>query len=359
MSDLIKKRCEMLLNKLKETAVDGAYITCDAHVFYLSGFSGDDTQLLIAPEGRYLFTDSRYTEQAESQAKGFEVIETGRQDRYLSVNEKLKKHQVATLGIEKNNISLQLHDELKGSLMVDGFSDISAILKRMRIIKSNEEIKIMHKGAAISDAVFLDLLKQIKPGISEQDIYAELAYRFFKKGCELSFRPIIASGQNSALPHAPLTNRTLKNGDFLTLDFGCRYQNYCTDCTRTIAIGGLDSEQKKVYDIVKIAQESAFSAIKPGMTGKQLDAVARTIIEQSGYGAHFGHGLGHGVGLFIHEAPTISPLGNVTITSGMVITIEPGIYIKNRFGVRIEDMCLVGERGGISFNKLNKELITI
>ncbi len=359
MSDINQKRCGNLVDALEEKEINGAFITCDAHVFYYSGFTGDDTQLLIVPDGRYLFTDSRYTEQAESQAAGFDVIETGRSDRYLKINEKLKKHDVSIIGIENEHVTLLDFDVLQSSLYVDGFQDISAILKTMRIIKSREEITIMSEGAKISDAVFSDLLTVIRAGISEMDIFTEMTYRFNQKGCELSFRPIVAGGENGALPHAPLTSRVLINGDLLTLDFGCKYKNYCTDCTRTIAIGGLDSEQKKGYDIVKIAQKSAFEAIKPGISARDLDATARSIIEDAGYGANFGHGLGHGVGLFIHEAPTLSPLSDEIIEENMVITIEPGVYFKGRFGIRIEDMCLVGKDGGISFNKLSRNLIII
>jgi len=353
------KRINQLRKKLRNNKIDGALITCNENIFYFSDFFGEDSQMLITQKSIYLFTDSRYTEQAENETENVELVITGGGDRLNQIEIVLKKERIKSLGIENKFLQLDEFQKYKKNFNVRKYLNVSNIINELRIIKDEIEIEYMTKGAAISDEVFLLLLKKIEIGMTEMDIMAEMAYLFNKRGCDFSFRPIIASGENSALPHAPITNRQIKSGDLLTLDFGCKFNHYSTDCTRTIAIGGLDSEQKKVYDIVKIAQNKAFDSIRPGISAKSVDSVAREYIKAQGYGDYFGHGLGHGVGLFIHEAPAVNPRSETILEPNMVVTNEPGIYLKGKYGVRIEDMCLVGEKAGISFNKLDRELLII
>lgn len=356
MKNEVTERTKKLLLKAAEKKMDAVLVTSDENVFYFSGFTGDSTELLITHKKTYLFTDFRYTEMAEKQTDNCEVIETKSSDRLAQIESRLKINGIKTLGIEKSAVTLDLSEAFQAALSVKIYSDITGDIAALRAIKSPAEIEKMSQAAEISDRVFLDLLPKIKPGIKETDLNAELTYLFNQNGCGLSFPPIIASGENSSLPHAPLTNRTLQSGDFLTIDFGCMLDKYCTDCTRTLGIGRLAKEQEKVYDIVKIAQRKAFEAIKPGISCGELDAVAREIIADAGYGENFGHGLGHGVGLDIHEFPRVGGGDATVLEPGMVITVEPGIYLKNRFGVRIEDMCYITENGGVSFNQIDRNL---
>jgi len=349
---------EKLLAKLENKSIDGALITCEENVFYFSGFRGDSTQVLITKDEVYLFTDFRYSEQAEKQSKDLIVIETSA-ERNQKIGEIIEKHNIRTLGIEDKHLSVSDFDNFKCDINELQYNYISDDIMSIKISKSASEVDIISKNARINDEVFLELIKKITVGVSEMDIYAELTYLFNTRACTHSFTPVIASGENSALPHAPLTNRKIQNGDFLTIDFGAKHNNYCSDCTRTIGVGGLDSEQKKVYYIVKKAQEKALDAIKPGISAKELDSVARDYIAENGYADCFGHGLGHGVGLFIHEQPSINQRTELVLKEGMVITVEPGIYIKGKYGVRIEDLCLVTKGGYRNFNSLYKDLVII
>ncbi len=359
MNNELMDRKNKLLQKINEKQMDAVLITLDENVFYFSGFPGDSTELLITPKATYLFTDFRYTEMAEKQTQGCEIIETKSSDRLAQIDRKMKENGVGVLGIEKSAVTLTFFDACQTSLSAKAYSDVSEDIAWLRAIKSDAEIEIMKNAARISDRVFEKLLTRIKPGIRETDINAELIYLFNQNGCGLSFPPIIASGENASLPHAQVTDRMLREGDFLTIDFGCKLGKYCTDCTRTVGIGGLAKEQEKVYDIVKLAQQTAFEAIMPGITCGELDTVARGIIADAGYAENFGHGLGHGVGLEIHEFPRVGGGDMTVLKPGMVITIEPGIYLKGRYGVRIEDMCFVTENGGESFNHIDKNLIKI
>ncbi len=352
----IDNRIIKLKTKLVEKKLDAALISSDVNVFYFSGFTGDSTEILITETANYLFTDFRYTEQVEKEAIGFTIIETKGLDRFSAIDEAAKRHGVKRLGIEKESVTLNFFERCGRELSCADYKDISFDISLLRSVKSPNELALMTQAADISDRVFEALMQKVKPGVTETELNAEMTYLFNLAGCGLSFTPIIASGENSALPHAPMTNRKLQNGDFLTIDFGCTYNQYCTDCTRTIGIGGLAKEQEKVYDIVKFAQEEAFFAVKPGVLCGDLDALARGIISDAGYAECFGHGLGHGVGLDIHEFPRVGMGDKTVLEPGMVITIEPGIYLKNRFGVRIEDMCRVTENGAESFNCIDKTL---
>jgi len=191
------------------------------------------------------------------------------------------------------------------------------------------------------------------------DIYTELTYLFNKKGCKHAFTPIIASGENSSSPHASVTDRKIENGDFITIDFGAKYKYYCSDCTRTIGVGGLDNSQKKVYYVVRQAQQLALDAIKENMNASDVDKVARDFIEENGFGECFGHGLGHGLGLFVHEGIRLGPGSKDILEKNMVFSVEPGIYIKGKYGVRIEDIVTITDNGLEIFNSLYKDLIII
>ncbi len=350
---------EKFFVKIEHKNIEAALISCDENVFYFSGFDGGDSVLLLMPEKKFLLTDFRYTEQAEKQATGFEIIEYSRSNKHKILSDLLEKYSIKTLGVEKDNLSVLDYEVLKSELNVQGRVDISDEISEIRSVKYDYEIELIRKAAKISDESFLELIKKIKVGMSEMDIYTELTYLFNKAGSTHAFTPIIASGINSALPHAPITDRKIENGDLLTIDFGAKYKSYCSDCTRTIGIGGLDNSQKKVYYVVRQAQQMALDAIFQDVNACDIDKIARDYIDENGYKGCFGHGLGHGLGLFVHEGVSLGPLSKDVLKKNMVFSVEPGIYLKGQYGVRIEDLCTVTDNGLEIFNSLYKDLIII
>jgi Xaa-Pro aminopeptidase len=356
---MTNNRIKKLLSIINKKNIDIAFITCDENVYYFSGFDGGESTVILTQKEKYLFTDFRYIEQAEKQAVGYTVIEYSKDNKYKRILEVIKKQKNNNIGIEKGNLTVRRFEKIQTNF--DGFAyfDISADIDKIRSIKSDQEIEVIKLAAKINDEAFLQLIKQIKIGISEMDIYTELTYLFNKQKCTHAFKPVIASGENSALPHAPITNRKLEDGDLLTIDFGAKLNNYCSDCTRTIGIGGLDNLQKKVYYTVWKAQQLAIDAIKAGDRAKDVDAVAREYISKSGFDGCFGHGLGHGLGLFVHEGVSLSPNSEDILEKNMVFSVEPGVYLKNKFGVRIEDIVTITDNGLEIFNSLYKDLIII
>ncbi|MEG1441984.1 MAG: M24 family metallopeptidase, partial [Oscillospiraceae bacterium] len=247
-------------------------------------------------------------------------------------------------------------DELKNVELLPLLSEIDAL----RMVKSPEEIAKMEIAEEIGVKAFLHILKYLKIGVSESDIATEIEYSMRKNGGSgTSFDTIVVSGAKSSLPHGKPDEKKLEYGDFVTMDFGCKYNGYCSDMTRTIVMGQASDEQKKIYNVVKDAQTAGLSAIRAGILGKDADTVARKVIEDSGYGKYFGHSLGHGVGLCIHELPNLSPKSEITLLENMVVTCEPGIYIPSFGGVRIEDMVVVKTESVVNLTKLSKELIEI
>lgn len=346
-----------VLEKIRKTDIAQAYfLTSEENVAYATGFSGDSSQLLITECGSYFFTDSRYTLQAQKEIENSEIITTGAEDRYHKIAQLLHKEKVQLLGIEKDALSANEFEEISKEFAACSYIDVSQKLLLIRSVKTDEEIGYIKKAAKASEEALEELLPYIKPGVSELDIRAELLYRMFKKGMESAFDPIVAAGENSAFPHATPSNYRLANGDMLTVDFGCKYRGYCSDCTRTFGIGNIDVELKKIYDIVKVAQQRAVMHAKVGASTKSVDACARDYIAQQGYGSYFGHGTGHGVGLQIHELPVLNPRVDTKLEKNMVFTVEPGIYVPGLGGVRIEDT-LVGGLGVLY--QFTKDLIIL
>ncbi len=351
----------MRIKKLKENMeqkADAALITAQENVTYYSRFSGDSSQLLITDAGKFLFTDFRYAEQAEGQTD-FTVVVTKNGLRNQTIFEYAKKQKASRIGIDLADV---LYNDYKNYLEFTDEGDIidlSPMISLQRSIKDADEIEVIAKGAVHNDKLFEHMCAFLKPGISETDIMAEIIYYMNRRGADSSFAPIAASGENSSLPHAKPTGRKIKKGDFVTMDYGCKFGSYCSDFTRTVAIYDIDNDKQKVYDIVKCAGDKALAALKPGMTAKSVDAVARDYITDMGYGEAFGHGLGHGVGLQIHEAPSLNNMGETILEPGMVVTIEPGIYLKGEYGVRIEDLCVITDSGCDNLTSAPRDLIII
>lgn len=351
-------RLNNLRNKLEENNLSAILLTSDANRNYITGFTGDESYALITKEKAIFITDSRYIQQAKIEAKLFEIHDyKGNLVKFIS--DLIQDLKINNLAFEEENICFSQYSKFK-----DGFSceliPQNGLVETLRIVKDQHEIECISKAAAIADSAFNHMIKFIEIGMKESDVALELEFTMKKLGAsDLSFTSIVASGVRSSLPHGTATEKVLNEGEFLTLDFGCVYKGYCSDMTRTIILGEPDEKMIEVYNTVKGAQEKALEQIAPGKVCSEIDKIARDYIEAKGYGEYFGHGLGHGVGCEIHEAPRVSPKSDVVLKEGMIITDEPGIYIPDFGGVRIEDLVLVTEDGYKTLSKSPKELICI
>lgn len=355
----MKQRIEALQKSLAASSLDAALITSGVNIRYYSGFTSSDGILLVTQKSAYLVTDSRYTIQAKAQTKGLcEVLEAGFSDQLNHIRGFLQADGCKRAAFEDAVMTVKAFQAYQA--MPVEWVAFSAEISLPRLRKSADEVENLLAAQRIADKSFLELLGRVGPGMSEMELAAELTYIGAKNGSEApSFDPIIAAGPNGAMPHAVPGQRKLQSGDLVTVDFGCMINGYHSDTTRTFAIGKVDDFSKEIYEIVKTAQQKTLDALKSGISGIALDAVARDYITAKGYGAQFGHGLGHGVGLEIHEPPYARKDSKDTLLSGMTITIEPGIYVEGKCGVRIEDCCVVTDDGCLNLTGLTKELITI
>lgn len=326
--------------------IAGAYfLSSDVNVRYITGFTGGESEVLATAAGTTLFTDSRYAEQAARElSDDIEIVVTDSEGRLPAVKSVFGKTcgPGVVLGIEEQNISAAACRCLLDALGHPETADISQMLLELRAFKTAEEIEYIRKAARATDEVMEYLAGVIHEGMSEYEIRAELLCATARKNMEPSFPPIVAAGANGAMPHASVSSYRVKNGDLLTLDFGCRCSGYCADMTRTVGIGRVDGELKTIYDVVEKAQEQAEEAVSIGISARRIDEIARSRITEAGYGEYFGHGTGHGVGLQIHELPVLNRTSDAVIERGMVFTIEPGIYVPGLGGVRIEDTYAAG-----------------
>lgn len=354
------------INKLKnliKSKDEAILLTNELNIEYFCGFRHSEGSMLITVDETYLFVDFRYIEAAQSYAKNCKVICF---KKFISdLSEKLLSNAVKYLYFETENISVAKYFNIKKELQkinVDCVDDskVDEKISEVRIIKSEFELDKIQKAQQIAESAYNEILNYIKSGVSERKIAVEFEYLMKKNGAEdISFDLITITGKKTSLPHGVPSNDVIQNGDFFTMDFGAVYDGYHSDTTRTVAVGYADDEMQKVYDIVLKAQLSALNIVKDGVLCSEVDRSARSVIEENGYGKYFGHATGHGVGLEIHEAPTVSPKSNTILKSGMVITDEPGIYLPKKFGVRIEDMIYVTENGYVNFVTLPKELVIL
>lgn len=328
---------------------------------YLTGFSGTSGGLIVTQSEELLLTDSRYTERAKAEAPQLEVREIkGNWAERLS--EELKALGVRRLGLNSHTISLHDYNLLQEKAPEVELVPLEGPVERLRLRKDEEEIARLRRAAELTDQAFEFALESVKPGLTELEVAWELEKFMRESGSQgIAFPFIIATGSNSALPHATPGERKLKRGELLLLDIGARYEGYCADLTRMIALGRPSKRERGIYELVLRAQEAALGGIKAGLDGLAADSLAREVIQEAGFGANFGHGLGHGVGLAVHEGPRLSPLAEKgdLLESGMVVTVEPGIYLVGEFGVRIEDLTVVREEGLEVLSKAPKELRSI
>jgi len=326
---------ELLIQKNIECGI----ITNSDNVFYLSGFTGgDDLCLIITNKELYGLTDFRYKDQIAEECPDYEPF-ISKKGRIEALAEILQRIGVKNVGVEDKTLSNYDFNNMQKSFRLNVLGSISDEIESIRIVKEPEEIESISQACMIADKAYEHAIKYIKPGVSEIDIACEIEYFMRKMRAKRpSFDTIVASGPRGAMPHGTASERIIQNGEAITMDFGAFYKGYCSDLTRTVFLGEPSSELVKIYYVVKEAQFMALNNYKSGITGAELDKIARNYIEDSGYGDKFGHGLGHGVGVAIHEAPRISTAGNIELKDGMVFSIEPGIYIVGLGGVRIEDL---------------------
>lgn len=355
MTERIKNFCEIL----KED--EAALVTSDINRIYLSGFKSSAGNVLVTKNSAYLLIDFRYFEKAKNEVKGLDVILCER--LYPQITEILKTHNIKTVFVENETTTLSTFERITKNLPDFTVSDskiVSSKLSEMRMIKTEQEVADIKAAQKITDEAFDYICTKIREGVSEKEIALDMEFFMRKKGSEgVSFDFIVVSGKNSSLPHGVPTDKLIEKGDFITMDFGAVVNGYRSDMTRTVVLGEVSDKQREVYNTVLKAQLEALKAIKAGEKCSDIDKIARDIIADKGYGKCFGHGLGHSVGLEIHESPACSPRDESLLQSGMIMTVEPGIYIENEFGVRIEDMVVVTDSGCVNLTKSPKELIIL
>ena len=355
LSDRIKKISSFLQGN------EAIIIENEANRFYFTGFNSSAGIVIITSQKAFFLIDFRYFEKAKNIVKHCDVVLATQ--FFAQISEILKENNIEKIFVETENFSVKKFNEYKEKFDFVTISDDDKIeneIYKMRSIKDSEELKSICAAQALTDATFDYALNCIKPGISERELMLDMEFFMRKNGSEgTAFDFIVVSGKNSSLPHGVPTDKKIEIGDFVTMDFGAVVNGYRSDMTRTVGVGSITKEQKTVYDTVLKAQKAAIDYIKSGVKCCDADKVARDIIDLAGYKGCFGHSLGHSVGIEIHESPNCSPKCEKILLPGMIMTVEPGIYIEDKFGVRIEDMVQVREDGCINLTKSTKELIII
>jgi Xaa-Pro aminopeptidase len=355
----VRSRLVKFRKKLAEKGFDAALITKRENYMYMSGFTGTSAFLIITQKDAVLITDFRYKEQAVRQAPFYEVVKY-QGSLTAALADQIKNRNIKNLGFEESVLTYERYMIFKENLGVGEFVPLKGIIEELRMKKDKSEIDTIKKAVKIADSAFEHILGYIKPGVSEMEIAAEIEHFMKKQGASAaSFETIVASGRRSSMPHGVASDKRIELGDAITMDYGAMYNGYCSDITRTVFLGKPDEELKKIYNIVLNAQLSSIEDAHKGKLGRRIDMTARNVISKSGYGENFGHGLGHGVGLEIHEEPRFSPAGNVVMENGMVVTVEPGIYIAGLGGVRIEDIIVINNSIPINLTGASKELIVL
>lgn len=353
-------RCEKLAGLLP-SYIDCALITSDVNRRYLSGMKSSAGYVIVLRDTSYLLIDFRYIEKAKKTVADCEVV------RFVSLKEQLgeiiKKHNVKSVAVESREMTLNAFSQIKAIFPDVSFYDsdvLSDIINKMRAVKSHEEIEKIKKAQDIAEKSFDELLNYIKVGKSERELALFLDFEMQRRGSEgVSFDTISLSGKNTSLPHGVPSDRLICENEFLLFDFGAVFDGYHSDMTRTVCLGSPDDEMLSVYNTVLMAQLKALETVRAGITGKELDLAAREVIKSAGYGECFGHSLGHGVGLEIHESPIASPSGEAVLEENMIVTVEPGIYLPEKFGVRIEDFVQITPDGCVNITKSKKNLICL
>jgi Xaa-Pro aminopeptidase len=364
--DKINKRIEKIRRTFDENEIDGILIFIEENRFYLSGFEGEDSQfdetagiLAIGKEKLVLATDSRFTTEAEANCPLYDIY-CYKKGLSKEITNILEAAQIKKAGFESARVSVDWFDKMNETIKESrkglSLKPVSGIVEKLRQIKDEDEINTMQTALEIAEKGLLEIKKDLKPGISEADAAWMLEKRIREKGIKkLSFSTITACGINSAKPHAIPSRYSFKTKEPVLFDWGTVLDRYCSDITRTFFIEETDSRFEEIFNIVRKAQIAGTNAIRAGVKAKEADFAARKVIEDAGYGKYFGHGLGHGVGMAVHEAPRLSPLTEETLEEGMVVTVEPGIYIPDWGGIRLENMVVVQKDGAKTLNSTTPE----
>ncbi len=353
------RRREALRALFAQHAVDGVLITSREGSRYFTGFTGTESFAFVTEQEAVILVDSRYIEQAQAQCTDMtvELFQSSLDDH---MRRWLSKLQVKRLGVEDSSLTLQVAKRVESwqsNLQLVGMSEA---LESLRVTKDEHEVSLIKEAVRIADVSWSAVLSQIQVGMTEREVAGRLEFLFRQNGAlGPSFETIIASGYRSAMPHGVASDKKIEKGDTIVMDFGCIYEGYCSDITRTVFMGEIPEKMGQVYDIVLDAQIQAESTAKANMPGSEVDAVARKVIDQAGYGKYFGHGLGHSLGLLIHESPNFSPKCQTPIPSGAVLSVEPGIYLPGVGGVRIEDIGMVHDDHFEVYTQSTKEKIIL
>ncbi len=358
---VLEARLSRLRAELARKKLDGFLVTDISNVFYLTGFTGSTAAAIITPGESHILVDPRYTIQATQECSSSRVTEYTGKSTIVAAGELINELGLARLGYEEQQITLSTYRRLRSTVNKTTTMHITkGVVETLRRVKDAQEIEIIRKACKIVDATFDAVVKEIRTGMSEKDVALLIDYTMRKLGADKDgFDTIAAFGPNSACPHHSPGDDLLRGGGFLKMDFGARYRHYNSDITRTVCIGKPTGKQREVYDVVLEAQLKAIDAITPGIPGKEIDSVARDFIASRGYGANFGHGLGHALGILVHDGPALSQTSDVALEPGMVVTVEPGVYIEGWGGVRIEDDVLVTESGCEVLTHATKKMLAI
>ncbi|MFP7477757.1 M24 family metallopeptidase [Terribacillus saccharophilus] len=352
------EKLEKLRALMEKKNLDAFIVTSAQNRRYISGFTGSAGLLIITKSKQLFITDFRYIEQATEQAPDFEIIEH-KQSIIQEAAAQLLKEGAQQAGFEHEDVTFALYQQFQNAVHAD-LIPASGLIEELRLIKSDEELAIMKTAAEIADAAYTHILTFVKPGMKEIEVSNELEFFMRKQGAtQSSFDTIVASGYRSALPHGVASDKEIQKGELVTLDYGALYNGYCSDITRTFAVGEISDKLREIYDIVLEANLRGVAGVKPGITGKEADALTRDYITEKGYGQYFGHSTGHGLGMDVHESPALSFRSDTVLKPGMVVTVEPGIYIPEVGGCRIEDDLVLTADGSERLTFSTKDLITL
>lgn len=353
------KNLERLQSALRSCDCPAILLTDMNNVRWASGFTGSFGQAWVTATDAVFVTDSRYTIQAGEEVKGFDIVSFGAPKKLQDSMEEV----VRNLGLQsvmfETSLPYATWTEWRSSFPAVSFVPAADILKPLRMVKTPAEIETIQRACALADACMEHAKRMLQPGVSEYDVGLDIEFFFRRNGAEVGFSPIVASGPNSARPHATPSERKFQDGDFVTLDLGGRLDGYCSDITRTFVVGKASDRHREIYEAVLGAEQAAIAAIRPGMTGKEVDAVARGFLEDRGLAQYFGHGLGHGLGLQVHDPGGLSGRSTDVIEPGQVWTIEPGVYIEGFGGVRVEDDVVVTADGAEVLTHSDRRLIEL
>ena len=348
--------------RLADRGLDAVLLTEEADRFYASGFhsTGTDGAALVTRDGAYYFTDSRYIEAAHRHVKNAKIDMVGRGRGYCRlIQEVVEAKNLKTVGFDDAYMTVADFEVYRKALSCE-LVPASSLLTELRTVKDEEELREMIAAQRIAEKALEEICNDIRPGVTEKEIAARLQYLMLHYGAEnMSFDPIAVSGPNGSMPHGVPSEKLLAEGEFLTMDFGCIKNGYCSDMTRTVAVGHVTEEMERVYETVLSAQLAGIAAARAGVTGAAVDGAARKVIDDAGYGEYFTHSFGHGVGVEIHEQPTASPGFDQPLPAGAVISAEPGIYLPGKFGVRIEDVLILREGGCEDITLAPKKLLVL